>query len=264
MVVFSSFKTLFYCFLLGLFLNFNAEVKLTQEPIFDYRNNQLNVYWETQEICGTHFSCKNKSHELKTSGAVATTHEVYLKELQLDTEYQYQIGTAKKTLRQGYFTIKQDKVILSLTSNLTTPEIQQTSPPQATPPSLWEKLFKPAPATQPQSTSTPPQPAPPTKETWGYLASLQDHYNRHGMDFNSKNPDHYAAQAWEFLQRAKKNLLLMKWSDTDQTLRVFDPKTRAFAAYNRNGTTKTYFRPQSPTYWDRQPGQLIQAKDLPF
>jgi pyocin large subunit-like protein len=84
------------------------------------------------------------------------------------------------------------------------------------------------------------------------------------MDFNSKNPDHYAAQAWEFLQRAKKNLLLMKWSDSDQTLRVFDPKTRAFAAYNRNGTTKTYFRPQSSTYWDRQPGHLIQAKDLPF
>jgi pyocin large subunit-like protein len=56
----------------------------------------------------------------------------------------------------------------------------------------------------------------------------------------------------------------MKWDDSDQSLRVYDPKTRAFAAYNRDGTTKTYFRPNSPTYWDRQPGRLIQPAQLPF
>lgn len=39
--------------------------------------------------------------------------------------------------------------------------------------------------------------------------------------------------------------------------RVFDPKTGAFAAYNRDGTTKTFFKPGSPGYFERQPGRIV-------
>ena len=35
-------------------------------------------------------------------------------------------------------------------------------------------------------------------------------------------------------------------------------QTRAFAAYNRNGTTKTFFKPESRDYFERQPGELVK------
>ncbi len=44
----------------------------------------------------------------------------------------------------------------------------------------------------------------------------------------------------------------------------FDPKTRAFAAYNRDGTTRTFFKPNSRDYFDRQPGRPVKLQDLKF
>ena len=46
-------------------------------------------------------------------------------------------------------------------------------------------------------------------------------------------------------------------------LRVYDPSTGAFAAYNLDGTTKTYFKPNNPSYWQRQPGRLVKPAELP-
>ena len=100
--------------------------------------------------------------------------------------------------------------------------------------------------------------APATRKTWGNVASLPDHFARHGADFSAKSQDDYAAQAWRFRERASTEHLPMKF-DTDGTVRAFDPKTRAFASFNRDGTTKTYFRPDSPGYWQRQPGRAIQT-----
>jgi pyocin large subunit-like protein len=48
----------------------------------------------------------------------------------------------------------------------------------------------------------------------------------------------------EFLQRARAEGLPAK-VDEYGILRVFDPKTRSFAAHNRNGTPKTFFKPDS-------------------
>ena len=56
----------------------------------------------------------------------------------------------------------------------------------------------------------------------------------------------------------------MKLDTTDGTLRVFDPATRAFAAYNDAGKTKTFFKPDNPTYWQRQPGRVVKSADLRF
>lgn len=105
--------------------------------------------------------------------------------------------------------------------------------------------------------------APPTRESWGQMASLQDHYERHGPDFQARDADDYARQAWEFLQRARQEGLPAKVDD-DGVVRIYDPKTRAFAAYNRNGTTKTYFKPNSRDYFERQPGRPVNAKTLKF
>jgi len=95
--------------------------------------------------------------------------------------------------------------------------------------------------------------APPTRETWGDLPSLPDHFARHGRDFKAKNADDYARMAWEFRQRAKAGGLLIK-VDSEGVARIYDPKSGAFGAYNRNGTTKTFFKPNSRDYFDRQPG----------
>ncbi len=99
----------------------------------------------------------------------------------------------------------------------------------------------------------------PTGLTWGRIETLGDHFARHGRDFQARDPDDYAAQAAAFLQRARTTGLPAK-RDTDGTLRVFDPATGAFAAYNRDGTTRTYFKPGTRDYFDRQPGERIDLR----
>lgn len=46
--------------------------------------------------------------------------------------------------------------------------------------------------------------------------------------------------------------------------RGFDPKTRAFGASHADGTTKTFFKPESRDYSDRQPGTPVKPGDLRF
>jgi pyocin large subunit-like protein len=87
------------------------------------------------------------------------------------------------------------------------------------------------------------------------MASLQDHFDRHGADFKATSPDDYAAKAWIFREQAVAQKLPMKLDGA--TVRVMNLRTLAFGAYNRDGTTKTYFRPRDASYWDRQPGEPI-------
>jgi len=99
----------------------------------------------------------------------------------------------------------------------------------------------------------------PASETWGHIDSLPDHFARHGGDFHARNAEDYAAQAAAFLARARATGLPAK-RDADGSLRVYDPATGAFGAYNANGTTRTYFKPGSPDYFDRQPGALVDLR----
>jgi hypothetical protein len=197
------------------------------------------VVWETDVECGgrIHFGESAKDMRGRASGPVTRSHEVTLTDLMPGTTYHFTVGSARKKLGQGAFTT------------------EGTAPAKP----------KMAPA-EPEQSAKPkvPTEAPPTRLTWGWMASLQDHFDRHGKDFQSRSPDHYAAQAWIFLQRARLHNLPMKWDGSDDTLRVWDPRSRAFAAYNEDGTTKTYFKPNSPTYWDRQPGRLVQPDEVPF
>ena len=101
---------------------------------------------------------------------------------------------------------------------------------------------------------------PPLRKIWGDIDSLQDHYERHGPDFSSRSAEEYAQQAWLFLQRAIDEELPAKLDDEDGTVRIYDPKTKAFAAYRRDGRARTYFKPNSASYFDRQPGKLVRLK----
>ncbi|MEP6810910.1 MAG: hypothetical protein ABI992_11760 [Chthoniobacterales bacterium] len=96
-------------------------------------------------------------------------------------------------------------------------------------------------------------------QTWGNPASLPDHFARHGADFRARNADEYARMAAQFLQRAKTEGLPAK-VDPSGVLRVFDYGTGTFGAYNRNGTTKTFFKPGNSSYFARQPGRPIDLR----
>ena len=115
-----------------------------------------------------------------------------------------------------------------------------------------------APSATPASPVTQARP-PPTRVTWGSGRTLQDHFDRHGADFEATDPDDYAAQAWLFLVRAKTVGLPAK-VDSEGVVRLFDPQTGAFAAYNPDGTTKTYFKPGRRGYFADQPGKTVDLR----
>jgi pyocin large subunit-like protein len=95
--------------------------------------------------------------------------------------------------------------------------------------------------------------------TWGNPSSLPDHFTRHGGDFRARHAEDYARMAAEFLQRARSVGLPAKVDDRG-VIRVFDARSGAFGAYNRDGTTKTFFKPGSDGYFDRQPGRPVDLK----
>lgn len=96
--------------------------------------------------------------------------------------------------------------------------------------------------------------------SWGNPTSLQDHFARHGRDFGARNADEYALLAYQFLHRATVEPYRAK-IDNQGVLRIYDPQTGSFGAYNPDGTTKTFFKPGSSGYFDRQPGQAIDLRN---
>ena len=73
-----------------------------------------------------------------------------------------------------------------------------------------------------------------TEESWGNPATLEDHFLDHGADFGAANADEYASQASQFLQDGLADGLPTK-IDTDGIIRVYDPATNTFGAYNADG-----------------------------
>lgn len=235
-------------------------VELLGEPLVKVAvtGTEATLLWQTDVACGARVSygLDAEKPDLRAEGAVTSKHEVTLRDLQKGATYHFTLGSARQRLHAGSFQ--------------TGGGAAATSPPQAAPasPSWLEKMravFAPAEKAGARPAASQAQPrAPPARETWGRMETLRDHFERHGPDFQSASMEDYAAQAWRFLQRARAGEVPMKWDDSDGTLRVFDPQTRAFAAYNRDGTTKTFFRPGNASYWQRQPGRLIQPSGLPF
>lgn len=92
-----------------------------------------------------------------------------------------------------------------------------------------------------------------TEESWGNPGSLAQHFRDHGADFGATSAADYARQASIFFQRGLQEGLPTK-IDSGGIIRIYDPSTNTFGAFNPDGTTATFFKPTSPTYWDRQPG----------
>jgi hypothetical protein len=219
------------------------------------------ISWRTDQPSGAVVRLGRQADQLaeKHTGPVGTAHRITVPELKKEGRYYYSLGTARRELKAGFF---------DGSSSIAQPEQSQAEPEKKNGFTLLpKKLFtkdkaevaddKKASATKPAAPGT--KTAPPTSQTWANVATLEDHYVRHGRDFQAKSADDYAAQAWLFLQRARAEGLPAK-IDPEGTTRVWEPKTRAFAAYNRQMKTKTYFRPRRPDYFADQPGQPIKLK----
>jgi len=229
--------------LTGLILQVSA-VEVVTGPIVEASDVTARITWRTDTECGTRarYGLAPDKLDQKAEGGVAIDHEVLLTALTPGTEYHFNVGTARYVLKTGTFK----------TSGSGGGQASTRAPP-VTPASPVAKP-KPTPPLAPTVQRTPP----PTRQTWANPYSLEDHFDRHGADFRATNADDYAAQAWLFFQRAMDEGLPAKFDEDDGTFRVYDPKTGAFAAYNKWGKTKTYFKPGSSGYFQRQPGKLVR------
>lgn len=211
-------------------------------PAIARSGEQATVTWRTDVACGTRAKIEPSANVIEPDDRTPTTeHAVRITGLQANVAYQISLGTARKWLATQ-----------SLSSSAAAaPQAAPTIAPPA-------RSATPRPSLA-QIASSMIRSAPPARRTWGNPGSLPDHFNRHGHDFGASDPEDYARKAWEFQQQASREGFPAKL-DNDGTLRVFDPKTGAFAAYNRDGTTKTFFKPGNPSYFARQPGRTIDLK----
>jgi len=210
-------------------------VELVGPPTIEVSASNAVVHWVTDVAAGTRVQVSPAATFVtdKTSG---TQHTVALTSLQPGVTYTVVVGSARAHLATNVFT----------TAGTATEMIDAKKDSDAKSVSALKK-------------STETKPAPPTRKIWGNVASLPDHFARHGGDFHAKDADDYARMSWEFLQRAKTDGLPAK-VDEEGVLRVFDPKSGTFASYNRDGTAKTFFKPGGRDYFERQPGRNVNLK----
>jgi len=208
---------------------------LTVGPTVEFTNGtQAVIRWSTDVPTGTRifFGESVTGMTRRVQGEQGVNHAAVLPALEPGTKWFFSVGTARMPLATNSF------IVPGKAS-------RERAPPEAKANSVARK-------------TEPVGKTPSTRETWGYLPSLADHFERHGRDFNAKDADDYARMAWEFQQRAKIEGLPTK-VDSEGVMRIHDPKSGAFGAYNRNGTTKTFFKPNSRGYFDRQPGELVRS-----
>jgi hypothetical protein len=222
--------------ILGLLLLLTCEaeaVQLLEAPAVALTTSNVVIRWVTDVPCGTRARVEpaDSGVTVTESKVTGTSHTVTIGGLKPTTRYAVRLGTAKVWLATNVFT--------------TTGSLPSAGSPG--PRSSEQTIVE--------------SKAPPARETWGSYSTLPDHFERHGADFHAKDAEDYARMAWEFRQRAYAEGLPAKM-DNERVLRVYDPKTGAFAAYNPTGTTRTFFKPNSHDYFERQPGRRVNLKTL--
>lgn len=244
------FKLLLLFHLL-LFPGLLEAVELLDGPHVETTDTTATIRWKTDVECGTRirFGISSDKLDQKAGEGVAIEHSAVLTSLTPSTTYYFTVGTARVALGNGSFKTSGDGKPSKNDASSTAPT-QPAKTSNATP----------TPKPKPKQPATPTLQPPPLRQIWGDISSLEDHFIRHGPDFNSKSAEHYAQQAWLFLQRAMDENLPTKYDESDGTIRIFDPKTGSFAAYRRDGRARTYFKPGSRDYFQRQPGNVVRLK----
>lgn len=207
---------------------------LTAPVTVELSSSNAVVRWRTDVASGTRAQISPASAKVSVPDkAPAAEHTVIVTGLQPGVSYSIVVGSARVWLATNTFT----------TTGTAKPSAVGNATAEKKPPIQSPEKLK----------------APPTRKIWGNPESLPDHFARHGADFHAQNEEEYARLSWEFLQRAKTEGLPAK-VDEEGVLRVYDPQSGAFASYNRDGATKTFFKPGSRDYFERQPGKTVNLK----
>jgi hypothetical protein len=106
--------------------------------------------------------------------------------------------------------------------------------------------------------------AAPAKQSvagWGKAETLDKHFTDHGGDFGAKTREEYVEMSQKFFDTALSDQNAVLRVDLDQKIvRIYDPATNTFGAYNLDDhTTRTFFKPSSETYWPRNAGKWGQS-----
>jgi pyocin large subunit-like protein len=86
---------------------------------------------------------------------------------------------------------------------------------------------------------------------WGRPETLAAHFADHGADFGAATPQEYAQMSQQFPEQAFRNPNAEMRFDPNGNVRIYDPRTNTFGAYNPDGSTRTFFKPSSDSYWAR-------------
>ena len=97
----------------------------------------------------------------------------------------------------------------------------------------------------------------PAPDSWADLSTLKRHFLRHGADFESESDVNYAQRAARFFLESQQHHLPTK-IDLNGTIRIYEPSSNTFGSYNPLGKTRTFFKPKSSTYWQRQAGTTLE------
>lgn len=233
-----------------------SAVEISRGPLVQPTPTNAVIQWTTDTSAGgrVYFGLSVKQMDRRANAdAVGTEHSVVLTGLKPGTTYWYTVGTARLALATNSFTapgLSEARTESPAARPVVSAPVVRPEVPKSVVPPVAKAAFDPSKLQ-----------VPPARQTWGAPRSLADHFERHGADFAARTADDYAAQAWIFLRRAKAEGLPAK-RDEEGVLRVYDPKTRAFASYNRDLTTKTYFKPGRRDYFDDQPGQPVDLNKL--
>ncbi len=87
---------------------------------------------------------------------------------------------------------------------------------------------------------------------WGNPKTLNEHAESKGKKVGATSPRDYAKKAQAFRERAIRQKL-PAIEDKFKNIRYYDPKTNLFGAYNKNGTTRTFYPPSAGVrYFENQ------------
>ncbi len=235
-------------------------VQLIGPPRVMVSGNKAVLQWTTDRETGTSvlYGPAVERPTRRFKGKVGKEHWAELDGLEPATRYRLVLGTARDPLQTNEFVTPPREsptaTWVALTVILAPPRLSNSTN-SVEPPSAAIRGKNPVTDPEVLRSTSLPQP-PPLKETWGHPETVSDHFRRHGADFHARDPEDYAAQAWRFRRIAASAGFPAK-KDAKGILRIYDPSSDTFGAYNPDGTTRTFFKPGNKTYFERQPGKSV-------
>ncbi len=185
--------------------------------------------------------------------------------LQPGATYYFALATAKKRIATGTFSRTADGVAIALPAGDSRHPGKPCPPPnplQRLPPRRRLPRLRPAPGSAfPISSNARRRQRQsmrrPAGVTWGHPSSLPDHFARHGADFGARDPGGLRAHGPGSWGSARSpNICPRRWMKRACAVSSIRSPARSPPTI-RTGTTKTFFKPGNPGYFDRQPGRLI-------